>query len=172
MGAFIRYRLAAEMGYRTALANIGYIYEHGIEDEKMQVPVDLSRAMHFYELCAQQNDAVCRRRLGDMYYYGHGVLINYTAAAQQYRLNLNDPQSCFNLAWLTERGLGVTQDREEARHLYARASSLGPRLRSLAYEASPSEFSEMPAQMMTAKLELQDEVCLCIRSLLALLAPC
>ena len=116
MGAFIRYRLAAEMGYRTALANIGYIYEHGIEDEKMQVPVDLSRAMHFYELCAQQNDAVCRRRLGDMYYYGHGVLINYTAAAQQYRLNLNDPQSCFNLAWLTERGLGVTQDREEARH--------------------------------------------------------
>ena len=156
----------------------------------MQVPVDLSRAMHFYELCAQQNDAVCRRRLGDMYYYGHGVLINYTAAAQQYRLNLNDPQSCFNLAWLTERGLGVTQDREEARNLYARASrsvsvlglfrlrirslltlthylSLGPRLRSLAFEASPSEFSEMPAQMMTAKLELQDEVCLCIRSLLA-----
>jgi hypothetical protein len=33
------------MGYRTALANIGYIYEHGIEDEKMQVPVHLSRAM-------------------------------------------------------------------------------------------------------------------------------
>jgi hypothetical protein len=36
-----------------------------------------------------------------MYYYGDGVLVNYTAAAQQYRLNQNDPQSCFNLAWLT-----------------------------------------------------------------------
>jgi len=40
---------------------------------------------------------VCRRRLGDMHYYGDGVLVNYTAAAFHYLLNLNDPQSCFNL---------------------------------------------------------------------------
>ena len=40
---------------------------------------------------------MCRRRLGDMHYYGDGVLVNYTAAAFHYLLNLNDPQSCFNL---------------------------------------------------------------------------
>ena len=69
----------------------------------------MSRALYFYELCAAQGDAVCRRRLGDMHYYGQGVLVDYDQAASHYQLNANDPQSCFNLAWLTERGLGVAQ---------------------------------------------------------------
>ena len=37
LGAFLRYRLAAELGYRTALANIGFIYEHGIDDDAFPV---------------------------------------------------------------------------------------------------------------------------------------
>ena len=32
---------------------MGYVYEHGIEDDKMPIPPDLSRAMYFYDLCAQ-----------------------------------------------------------------------------------------------------------------------
>jgi TPR repeat protein len=65
--------------------------------------------MYVTHVSGAQGDAVCRRRLGDMHYYGQGVLVDYDQAASHYQLNINDPQSCFNLAWLTERGLGVAQ---------------------------------------------------------------
>ena len=68
---------------------------------------------------------MCRRKLGDVFYFGQGVGANHSEAARHYALNNLDAQSTFNLAWLTERGRGVPQDRERAKALYARATELG-----------------------------------------------
>jgi len=145
------------------------MYEHGIEDDKLPIPPDLPRAMHFYYLCALEGDQVCRRRLGDMHYYGQGVAVNYTSAALHYAQNSRDAQSCFNLAWLTERGLGVAKDREAAKELYERASTLQGGKR-LAFEASPQEFSPVPAQLAMTKMALEDEVCALLADMTALLS--
>ena len=32
----------------------------------------------------RQGDAVCRRKVGDMHYYGQGLEVNYTEAARHY----------------------------------------------------------------------------------------
>ena len=58
---------------------------------------------------------MCRRRLGDMHYYGDGVLVNYTAAAFHYLLNLNDPQSCFNLVCVCVCVFVRERERERGR---------------------------------------------------------
>ena len=106
-----------------------------------------------------QGDVVCRRKLGDVFYFGQGVGVNYSEAARHYALNNLDAQSTFNLAWLTERGRGVPQDRERAKALYARATELGGGhgvRRRLAFEASDAEFSALPAQLLVSKMEAQD----------------
>ena len=120
---------------------------------------------------AVQGDVVCRRKLGDLFYFGQGVGVNHSGAARHYSLNHLDAQSTFNLAWLTERGLGVPEDRERAKALYARATELGGHglRRRLAFEASDAEFSALPAQLLVSKMEAQDELCAFASDVVALL---
>ena len=67
IGAFVRYRIAAELGYRTAQANLAWLYEHGVPP---YVARDYRAAQGYYQRAAAQGDVPSQRRLGDLYYYG------------------------------------------------------------------------------------------------------
>ena len=51
-----------------------------------------------------------RVKLGDYYYYGQGTVVNYEAAASQYRIasdKQSSAQAMFNLGYMYEQGLGL-----------------------------------------------------------------
>lgn len=51
VGAYMRYRMGAELGYRTAQANLAWLYEQGVEP---YVARDYDAAQRFYKLAAAQ----------------------------------------------------------------------------------------------------------------------
>ncbi|KAJ1478132.1 hypothetical protein T484DRAFT_2969587 [Baffinella frigidus] len=180
-GAFIRYRLAAEMGYRTALANVGFFYEEGVEGV---LEKDAKRAVAFYSLAADQGDVVCRRRLGDLLYYGlDGTPPDYPGALAHYRRAPNDAQSVFNVAGMLERGEGAPRDLASAREMYDSARELGGgsghQKRRMPMDADDDPaLAALPASLAIGRLDLMEVMCPILvdlsalaRDLLLALAP-
>ena len=64
-------------------------------------------------------------RLGDMFYYGHGVAQNYTIAAGFYKhVAERNSQAAFNLGYMYQFGIGVPKDLYMAKRLYDSSSAL------------------------------------------------
>lgn len=104
-GAYWRYRMAAEAGSRVGLVNLGFFLERGVPGVVLP---NASAAFRAYRLAADQGDVPSLRRIGDMFYFGHGCERNYTRAFEIYLSNVDDAQSLFNAAWMIEMNLGVT----------------------------------------------------------------
>jgi TPR repeat protein len=91
------------------------------------VSQDYAKARHFYELAAEQGNAVAQANLGNLYDNGLGVTQDYAKAGQFYELaaeqGLAEAQN--NLGFLFQKGLGITQDYKKARHFYELAAEQG-----------------------------------------------
>lgn len=65
--------------------------------------------------------AICRLKLGDYHYYGHGTPVNYVQSALHYRTAVefdSNPQAMFNLAYMHEQGYGLSRDIHLAKRYY------------------------------------------------------
>ncbi len=59
---------------------LGYMYQHdGVEQ-------DYQKAIHYYQLAADQGYAVAQNNLGYMYHYDHGIEQDYQKAVNYYQL--------------------------------------------------------------------------------------
>ena len=83
-----------------------------------------NRAIHLYRLAAQQGNMAAELKLGDYYYYGHGVESDMGAAVNHYRsaAEAKSAQAMFDLAYMYAHGLGVTRDLHLAKRHYDTAA--------------------------------------------------
>jgi len=122
MGAFSRYRLAAELGYRTAQANLAFLYERGVAP---YVPQNYAAAHGYYSLAAAQGDVPSQRRLGDLYFYGLvGDAPDMALAFEAYQSYGSDAESLHSLAHMYEHGLGTQRNVTLALETYAKSQAL------------------------------------------------
>ena len=110
---------AAEKGQAVAQYRLGTLYERG-----QGVPADATKAVHWYELAANQGNRKAMHNLAVAYAGGKK---NMAEAARWFAkaaaLGLSDSQ--FNLAVLYERGDGVPQSLVDAFKWYSIAATAG-----------------------------------------------
>ena len=116
------YRKAANQGYSTAQANLGYMYNNGIG-----VPKDLKKAVNWYQKAANQGDSRAEVYLGSMYEYGNGIPKDLIEAVKWYRkaATKGNDYGEWNLGTMYEQGKGVTQNYKLALSWYRKASNQG-----------------------------------------------
>ncbi|KAJ1488096.1 hypothetical protein T484DRAFT_1940011 [Baffinella frigidus] len=142
-GALASYEAAAELGYEVAQSNAAWLYTERCPGAGCMLPhaETRKRALHFFQMAADNGNAEARRKVGDALWYGDGVSANRSAAVHAYRIAAaaGDMQSRFNHVALllqgedldapgTARGAGGdvhARARTLAAQLYADASRSG-----------------------------------------------
>lgn len=83
--AFMKYSLAAEMGYEVGQSNAAFLLD------RLDVPLfpdrheELVRALQLWGRAAAQGYSAAQVKLGDYHYYGQGTPVDFDAAASHYR---------------------------------------------------------------------------------------
>lgn len=127
------YCKAAEQGNREAQNVLGYYYQYGIGDVK----IDLPKSFKWYLKAAEQGHPVSQYKLGMLYKFGDGVSKNYTEAlkwfskviAQERNDSLYNIEikydAMYRMAIIYKYGLGVDKDMAEAIRWYRKAAEYG-----------------------------------------------
>lgn len=97
---------------------------------------EYTKAIKFFEIAAENNNADALNILGDLYYTGEIVSQNYTKAALLYEraVNLNSSDSYYNLGCCYRWGNGVCKDKEKAKELFKKGIMLDNEHCKEAYE--------------------------------------
>ena len=110
----------ADHGDRTAMQNLGWLYENG-----QGVTPDYVKAREWYEKAADKGVAVAMDNLGLLYANGQGVTQDYVRACEWYEKSADkgEVEAMTNLGWLYQNGQGVPQDYGKAREWYEKAAA-------------------------------------------------
>jgi TPR repeat protein len=94
----------------VAIYNIGYCYEEGIG-----VPKDISEAIYWYTLAAEQGNAFAQNALGYCYEDGLGVPKDLERAVTWYQRSANQgyPWAQCNLGYCFQNGIGLVEKNPE-----------------------------------------------------------
>lgn len=109
--AAIRYLFLAEFGYEAAQTNFAYLLD---QEETNLFPKEeiYQRALLSWQRAANQDYPPARVKLGDYNYYGLGTAVDFTEAADHYKVaatSHQNAQAMFNLGYMHEHGLGVSK---------------------------------------------------------------
>ncbi len=103
-------QILSEQGNTEAMFSLGwyYIYSDSVRD--------VNKATYWYRKAAEQGDAVAQIALGDCYFKGLGVAMDYDKAVYWYRkaVDQGDPRAMEALAKCYEEGKGVVKDAGQA----------------------------------------------------------
>ncbi|CZT12524.1 related to HRD3-involved in degradation of Hmg2p [Rhynchosporium agropyri] len=131
--ALIDYMFAAEQGYEIGQANVAYLLDQ--QKSSWSIPSWLSLnsvtrpallqngalALIYWTRSAKQSNIDSMVKMGDYYLEGIGTQVDFEKAASCYTAACEYHQSAqalYNLAWMHENGVGLTQDFHLAKRYY------------------------------------------------------
>lgn len=124
---------AAEMGEMSAMYNIAVDYEDG----KAPLQKNMQKAIEWYAKAAEKGNPWAMDVMGNIYYNGKGVPVDYSKAVYWYQKNIqegdrnysyadeNFANSYFMLGECYEKGRGTTVDLRKAKENYLKAAEYG-----------------------------------------------
>jgi SEL1 protein len=133
--ALVGFMLAAEQGYEKGQANVAYL----LDDEKSMLKLPRLQlftkarpallhngelALIYWTRSAKQSNIDSMVKMGDYYLKGVGTVADTDKAAACYNAASEFHQSAqalFNLGWMHENGVGLTQDFHLAKRFYDQA---------------------------------------------------
>jgi len=133
--ALIDFMMAAEQGYETGQANVAYLLDQEKSMLRISSIFPLSRpisslldsaglALIYWTRSAKQGNIDSMVKMGDYYLKGVGTDSDmeksaacYTAASEFHQ----SAQALYNLGWMHENGVGLTQDFHLAKRFYDQA---------------------------------------------------
>lgn len=123
LNSYIKYSFLAELGYEVAQSNAASLLDNHELQKYYSSNESYTRAFMYWSRSATQGYSVARVKLGDYYYYGQGINVDYELAAAQYRLASDrSAQALFNLGYMHEQGLGLKKDFYLAKRYYDQAA--------------------------------------------------
>ncbi len=98
----------AENGDLQSQLKLGFAYLYGSD----KLAVDYTKAFHFYQLAAEQNDLTGLNNLGTLYYNGLGTSRDTMKAAELFTKSakLGNDEAATNLAFMYISGNGIEKD--------------------------------------------------------------
>ncbi|KAL2755015.1 hypothetical protein ACRALDRAFT_1034909, partial [Sodiomyces alcalophilus JCM 7366] len=139
--AFLQYVLTAEQGYERAQNNAAYLLDplksrlrlpdllrSGAEtDDQPGILDNPTLALMYWTRSSRQYNVDSQVKMGDYYYYGVGTEPDTSKAIQCYTAASDYSQSAqalWNLGWMHENGIGLTQDYHLAKRFYDQALAI------------------------------------------------
>eukprot|EP01120_Amphizonella_sp_Union-15-10_P005753 TRINITY_DN1748_c0_g2_i1.p1 TRINITY_DN1748_c0_g2~~TRINITY_DN1748_c0_g2_i1.p1 ORF type:complete len:596 (+),score=100.75 TRINITY_DN1748_c0_g2_i1:267-1790(+) len=121
--AFHYFTEAAAQGDSVAMANLGYMYAHGVGTKS-----DNDTAIHLYQQAAEKGSPHALTFLGESYLKGHGTKPNLDTAKKLFlkAAEQNYPEALFHLGNMYFEGTSIdAKDLIQALMYYQRAATLG-----------------------------------------------
>ena len=133
--AFLEYLMAAEQGYEKAQTNVAFM----LDTMRSKLPAshlfappkspgsflnDPNLALIYWTRSSRQSNIDSLVKMGDYYFYGIGTETDLSKAVQCYTGASDHSQSAqalYNLGWMHENGVGLTQDFHLAKRYYDNA---------------------------------------------------
>ena len=107
--ATMKYLLLAEQGFELAQVNAAFLLDAGhlVKNQTEREWLALNNWIR----ASSQGSIDATVQVGDFYYYGKGVEVDFTKAAARYATAKqgSSAQAMFNLGFMREHGLGVTK---------------------------------------------------------------
>lgn len=123
LNSYIKYSFLAELGYEVAQSNAASLLDNQELQKYYSSNESYTRAFMYWSRSATQGYSVARVKLGDYYYYGQGINVDFELAAAQYRIASDrSAQALFNLGYMHEQGLGLKKDFYLAKRYYDQAA--------------------------------------------------
>lgn len=139
--AFLHYVLTAEQGYERAQNNVAYLLDPlksrlnlpellwpgEMTDDRPSMLDNPRLALMYWTRSSRQYNVDSQVKMGDYYYYGVGTEADVNKAVQCYTAASDYSQSAqalWNLGWMHENGIGVTQDYHLAKRFYDQALAI------------------------------------------------
>ncbi|ATY59551.1 ubiquitin-ligase Sel1 Ubx2 [Cordyceps militaris] len=134
--AFLHYLMAAEQGYEKGQTNVAFMLDAkfgklslvemlvGRQENKVSPMANANLALIEWTRSSRQSNVDSLVKMGDYYFYGIGVEKDLAKAVQCYTGASDYQQSAqalFNLGWMHENGVGLTQDFHLAKRYYDHA---------------------------------------------------
>ncbi|KAM3483672.1 hypothetical protein MY8738_002861 [Beauveria namnaoensis] len=134
--AFLQYVMAAEQGYEKAQTNVAFMLDAsfgklsvvelltGRQENKISPMANANLALIEWTRSSRQSNVDSLVKMGDYYFYGIGVdkdlakAVSCYTGASDYQ---QSAQALFNLGWMHENGVGLTQDFHLAKRYYDHA---------------------------------------------------
>lgn len=133
--AMIGFMMAAEQGFEVGQVNAAYLLDH--QKSMIKLPTiaapahrrsalldDDALALLYWTRSAKQNNIDALVKMGDYYFEGIGTHRDWDKAATCYSAAADFSQSAqalYNLGWMHENGIGLTQDFHLAKRNYDQA---------------------------------------------------
>ena len=110
------FQTAFENGNADAMNDLGAQYYNGSRGFEQ----DFGKAVHYYEIAAQNGSRQAQENLGYCYYYGRNVPVDYEKAFHCFALGAFSgyPISLYKIADMYANGYYVAKNEKEAFHLY------------------------------------------------------
>ncbi|KAI1115696.1 hypothetical protein F5Y14DRAFT_409951 [Nemania sp. NC0429] len=133
--AFLDYVMAAEQGYEKAQNNVAFLLDptHSVfpipswlkrQASKPRLLQNSALALIYWTRSAIQSNIDSLVKMGDYYLRGIGTEVAFDKAAQCYTgasEYFQSAQALYNLGWMHENGIGLTQDFHLAKRYYDQA---------------------------------------------------
>ncbi|KAI1815575.1 hypothetical protein GGS20DRAFT_543012 [Poronia punctata] len=133
--AFLGYLMAAEQGYEKAQNNVAFLLDptHSVfalpdwlrrQASKPRLLQNSALALIYWTRSAIQGNIDAMVKMGDYYLKGIGTEVGWEKAAQCYTgasEYFQSAQALYNLGWMHENGVGLTQDFHLAKRYYDQA---------------------------------------------------
>ncbi|KAJ0386007.1 hypothetical protein COL922a_005270 [Colletotrichum nupharicola] len=139
--AFLEYVMAAEQGYERAQNNVAFILDPlksslqmsenlplpkglGVNNNRPELLNNPTLALMYWTRSSRQANVDSQVKMGDYYFYGIGAEHDVNKAVQCYTGASDYSQSAqalWNLGWMHENGIGLTQDFHLAKRYYDQA---------------------------------------------------
>ena len=114
------YRKSAAAGYKSAITQLGILYEKGAED----IPRNYDSSMYWYLKGSNLGDSMATQYVGLLYENGHGVAQNYNMAMKWYLLaaDQHNYDAMNSIGYMYNNGMGVKKDAKTALKWYEKAA--------------------------------------------------
>lgn len=139
--SFLEYVMAAEQGYERAQNNVAFILDPlksslqlsdnlplpkrlGVNNNRPELLNNPTLALIYWTRSSRQANVDSQVKMGDYYFYGIGAEHDVNKAVQCYTGASDYSQSAqalWNLGWMHENGIGLTQDFHLAKRYYDQA---------------------------------------------------
>lgn len=133
--ALLEYLMAAEQGYERAQTNVAYLLDTMQSSAQMRALIPATKkkgglldnptlGLIYWTRSSRQMNIDSLVKAGDHYYYGTGTEVDTSKAVQCYTAaseHWQSAQALFNLGWMHENGIGLTQDFHLAKRYYDHA---------------------------------------------------
>lgn len=117
-GAYLYFLFASNLGYLEASKSIVFMFSRGLTGNKCKLGEEYCKGVYLYK-GVLRNDSFSFTNMAKLLYVGGDNLeANYTEAFRYFSAAPGTGETLFNIAYMTEHGLGVVKDYDKAKEMY------------------------------------------------------